>query len=156
MYAASSMSHGDADAVSFNQNLVDLSDGAIPPLTALRYLSVGGGHTNSFLRAVIAGCKTSVASLQDDSGRLNGDKLSAGRSAFQTALTEGLTWLVMDGRPHHHHAQMPPPPPCTTTTKPQPCTTACMFILCMLHHTSFVCGRRQRNIHEHVVACICK
>ncbi len=42
----------DADAKTANEKLVDLSSGQIPALAQLRYLSIGGGHTNVFLRAV--------------------------------------------------------------------------------------------------------
>ena len=92
------MAENDEAAVKFNQDLVTLSDGQIPPLSALRYLSVGGGHTNAFVRAVKAGCRTSVEGLADESGHLNAEKLSAGQPAFASALANGLKWFIMDGR----------------------------------------------------------
>ena len=33
----------------FNMRLVSLSQGTLPPLQAMQFLSLGGGHTNSFL-----------------------------------------------------------------------------------------------------------
>ena len=38
------------EAAEYNKMLVDASDGLIPPLTLMRCLTIGGGHTNVFLR----------------------------------------------------------------------------------------------------------
>ena len=42
----------DTEAKACNEQFAALSGGAIPPLQQLKLLSVGGGHTNTFLRAV--------------------------------------------------------------------------------------------------------
>ena len=88
----------DKEAVQSNTELVALSSGTIPPLAQLRLLSVGGGHTNTFLRACKAGCTTPVASLASVGGRLNAASLAAGNAAFQEAISDGLNWLVVDWR----------------------------------------------------------
>ena len=41
----------DADAIRANAQYESLSDGFIPPLQALKYLSIGGGHANTFFCA---------------------------------------------------------------------------------------------------------
>ena len=43
------------DFEDFNENLLKESNGYLPPLSTLKYLSVGGSHTNTFLRHVNAG-----------------------------------------------------------------------------------------------------
>ena len=87
-----------AEAKSCNDRLVALSQGLIPPLAQIKYLSVGGGHTNTFLRAVKAGCPTVVPRLGDETGRLNAEQLTAGRSTFKDAVEGGLKWLVLHAR----------------------------------------------------------
>ncbi len=82
-------------AVEYNERLINLSSEHLPNVVSLRYLSVGGNHTNAFLRAVKASCKTSVASLQDEGGRLNLAKLSIGQPAFKEAVEKGLFWTVL-------------------------------------------------------------
>ena len=41
----------------YNEELVALSDGLLPPLKVLQALTIGGGHTNCFLRQVQAGVR---------------------------------------------------------------------------------------------------
>ena len=76
--------------VQFNEELVALSGGLIPPLSDLRLLSVGGGHTNCFLRAVKAGCRSGVESLASPSGTLCAEALSCARPELKEALDQGL------------------------------------------------------------------
>ena len=85
----------DAEAKQVNESWVQLSGGLIPPLTQMRLLSVGGGHTNSFLRAVQAGCKSAVPHLADANGNLNAEELGVNRPAFREAVQKGLKWYVM-------------------------------------------------------------
>lgn len=84
----------DREAVEANDRLVKLSNGLIPATVQLKLLSIGGGHTNTFLRAVKAGVRSATDKLADDAGRLNAERLSIGRPAFADALSEGLKWLV--------------------------------------------------------------
>lgn len=85
----------DADAKAENDTLVNLSGGLIPPLAQLKLLSVGGGHTNTFLRAVNASCSSAVQKLADERGVLNPEQLCIGRPTFREALEKGLKWLVI-------------------------------------------------------------
>ena len=85
----------DAEAKRVNESWVQLSGGLIPPLTQMRLLSVGGGHTNSFLRAVQAGCKSAVPDIADASGNLNAEELGVNRPAFREAVQKGLKWYVV-------------------------------------------------------------
>ena len=87
----------DQEDIAVNKMLVDISGGLIPPLMSLRLLSIGGGHTNTFLRAVKAGCRSAVPKLADESGCLSSDKLCVGRQAFKDAVEHGLKWFVL----HH-------------------------------------------------------
>ena len=88
----------DKEAVEENEKFVSLSDGLIPPLSQMKLMSVGGGHTNTFLRAVKAGCRSAVESLADPSGRLNVEILGANRPAFREAVSQGLKWFVIHWR----------------------------------------------------------
>jgi len=92
------------EARAVNDGIVALSGGFIPPLVQLRLLSVGGGHTNAFLRAVKAGCRSAVPALADASGNLNPAHLSVDRLTFKDAMEKGLIWLVM----HHQCPQVWP------------------------------------------------
>jgi hypothetical protein len=96
--------HALEEARTVNDGIVALSGGFIPPLVQLRLLSVGGGHTNAFLRAVKAGCRSAVLELADASGNLNPDNLSVDRPTFKDAIEKGLIWLVM----HHQCPQVWP------------------------------------------------
>ena len=89
---------GSEDVVAFNRELAALSDGLIPELEQVRFVSVGGGHTNAFLRATKAACRTPVEDLQDDTGKLNGGKLSLNQPLFAQALQSGLKWFIIDKR----------------------------------------------------------
>lgn len=57
-----------------NDRYVRVSNGYIPPLVQMQILSVGGTHTNTFLRAVKAGCPSAVDKLADQCGKLNLEK----------------------------------------------------------------------------------
>lgn len=85
----------DKEAVQDNEDFVALSGGYIPPLSQLKYLSIGGGHTNTFLRAVKAGCPSAVDKLADSTGKLNQAELVVGRDSFKEATESGLKWLVL-------------------------------------------------------------
>lgn len=84
----------DATAVAFNEQNIALSDGLLPPLPQIKLLSLGGGHTNAFLRAVKANCRSAVASLGTT---LCKDAICSGpdRVAFKEAVEKGLHWLVL-------------------------------------------------------------
>lgn len=88
----------DEQAVKDNELFVSLSGGYIPPLAQLKYLSIGGGHTNTFLRAVKAGCKSAVDRLCDSDGKLNSAELTVNRSGFKDAIDNGMRWLVLHKR----------------------------------------------------------
>ena len=94
----------DQEFIAVNKMLVSINSGLIPPLVALRLLSIGGGHTNTFLRAVKAGCRSAVPKLADESGCLSADKLCAGRQSFRDAVEHGLRWFVL----HHDCAAVWP------------------------------------------------
>ena len=80
-----------------NSETVALSNGLLPPLSAIKALSVGGAHTNSFLRACRASCKTPIETLQDNGGRLDVARLSAQDANFADAVQDGLMWTMIDG-----------------------------------------------------------
>ena len=85
----------NAEAAAFNDKLVRLSQGLIPPLQMMRILSIGGAHTNAWLRAVKAGCRSAVPGRADEHGNLNAEQLSVGRPAFKEAVEKGLKWTVL-------------------------------------------------------------
>ena len=88
----------DMEAAAANDKFVSLSDGLIPPLSQMKLMSIGGGHTNTFLRAVKAGCRSAVPSLADQSGRLSAEALCVNRPAFRDAVSQGLKWFVIHWR----------------------------------------------------------
>ena len=47
----------DVAGSAYNASLADVSDGLIPPTKIMRCLTVGGGHTNVFLRQCLAGVR---------------------------------------------------------------------------------------------------
>ena len=79
----------------FNENLLKESSGFLPPLSMLKYLSVGGSHTNTFLRQVNGGVPSAVPGLADSMGNLNFDSLSVGRASFAEACKKGMQWTVL-------------------------------------------------------------
>ena len=87
----------DAEAKSSNDSYVQFSGGLIPPLQQLKLLSLGGGHTNTFLRAVQAGTRSAVPSLCDNYGVLSKDMLTVNRPALRgrrsTRASAGL-WCI--------------------------------------------------------------
>lgn len=89
---------GSEDVVTFNRELAELSGGLIPHLEQVRYVSVGGGHTNAFLRATKACCRTPIEELQDGSGKLSTAKLSMKQPLFAQAVQNGLKWFIIDKR----------------------------------------------------------
>ena len=87
----------DTEALQFNRLLVDMSKGLIPELTLLKLLGVGGNHTNTFLRCVLAQSQSCVAHLQDANGCYNQEDMFVERAEFKKAVCEGMPWFVM----HH-------------------------------------------------------
>ena len=91
----------DASAFEkYNNDIVAMAEGMLPPLAKLKLVAVGGNHTNAFLRACKAACATPIVSLRDGAtGKLNPAALAASNSkAFEKAMKDGLTWLVVDRR----------------------------------------------------------
>ena len=84
--------------VAFNKSLSDISKEYIPPLSDCRLLSIGGSHTNTFLRAVKSGATSAVAALADEHGKLNFEALSLNRKSFKEACVSGLTWNILQSR----------------------------------------------------------
>jgi len=81
-----------------NDELTRISDGLVPPLRTLQYMSAGGSHTNTFLRAVRNECKTSLpkdALPQHEDGRLNKEAILMNRPELRKAVEEGMNWLVL-------------------------------------------------------------
>ena len=68
-----------------------------------RYLTVSCGHTTVFCKAVAAGCRTSVSSLADESGRLRSDLLFKD-AALKSMVQQGWSWLII---PWHVEKQFP-------------------------------------------------
>jgi hypothetical protein len=85
----------DKDDVAFNDALVEKSMNLIPPLITLEIESVGGSHTNTFLRQVKHGIQALVPSLADANGFLNREELCLNRHHFKEAVDKGLFWFVM-------------------------------------------------------------
>ena len=88
----------DHAAQQANDSYAELSGGFIPKVKQLKYVSIGGGHTNAFLRACKASCSTPVAKLADSTGHLNVSELALGKPAFADAVENGMTWFVMHRR----------------------------------------------------------
>ncbi|CAK0827156.1 unnamed protein product, partial [Prorocentrum cordatum] len=78
-----------------NDPLSRLSGGRCPPLDSLRYTSVGGSHTNVFLRCVLAKAPTTVKALADSRDNIDSEKLCALHPQLATAVKKGLTWLII-------------------------------------------------------------
>ena len=88
----------DADEVKANRILEKRSRGLIPQLVECKYISVGGSHTNTFIRQVNDGVRCVVASLKgmtDADGRLNADLMAVGRPNFKDVLENGMRWFVL-------------------------------------------------------------
>ena len=83
-------------ALSFNNLLEKRSQDLIPPLKALKVESVGGSHTNTFLRQVKAGVRCTVTKLASPSGHLDMEALTAHRPSFKEAVTNGMKWFKLD------------------------------------------------------------
>jgi len=85
----------DKADVQFNNDIVDKSAGLIPPLTVFEIESIGGSHTNTFLRQVKNGVRCVVQSLADEHGALNAEKLCLRRPLFKEALDKGMKWYLL-------------------------------------------------------------
>ena len=82
-------------AVAANQRLCAISKGKCPPLEELKYLSVGAGHTNIFLRALRAKAPTLSKKLADDNGNVDTERLLNGQPELKEAVEQGLRWMVI-------------------------------------------------------------
>ena len=85
----------DKDAKSFNEKLANLSGGLIPALRQLKLLSIGSSHTNAFLRALNARCRTNVDRLKNENGLLDPDFWCMRQPQLKDALEGGLMWFVI-------------------------------------------------------------
>ena len=79
----------------YNDGLVNVSNGFVPQLKTLQFVSCGGSHTNTFLRAVRTNCPTPVKELQDSAGNLDKAALCANRPEFKQAVEEGMHWFIL-------------------------------------------------------------
>ena len=80
----------DSEEVAFNEQLLELAGGLTPPASNMRMVSIGGSHTNTFLRQVKGGSLSIVDRLAGVNGCLSFDQLKAGRPDFEEAATSGL------------------------------------------------------------------
>ena len=83
----------DKTEIEFNNQLVEISEDLIPSLKMLTQMSIGGGHTNTFLRQVNAGVRCVVPNIGDTDGHLNAELLCVNRPVFKEGLL-GLRWRV--------------------------------------------------------------
>ena len=80
----------------FNEQLIERADGMMAPLTGAEKVStVACSHFSQGCRACLASCCTSVASLQDDNGNLNCQKLVGEDMMFKKVMTEGFPMLII-------------------------------------------------------------
>ena len=84
----------DRDAQQMNKLYVDMSEGGIPPLRLLKLLSIGGAHTNTFLRSVQAESKCACSKLADSRGRFNRSEITCNRDGLREAVETGMKWTV--------------------------------------------------------------
>jgi hypothetical protein len=89
--------HNQQD-VDFNAALSN-SQEALPPLAGLQIVSIGSGHGNAFIRAVLGGATCAIKSLAP-SGFLDADVLRRRSKGFDEALM-GLEWTII----HHKVAE---------------------------------------------------
>ena len=89
----------DKELIEFNNMLQQQSKGSMPPPKALKAVSVGGSHTDTFLRQVKRGIKCLLAEParldHDENGNLSYAKLTAGRPDFKDAVDNGMYWTVL-------------------------------------------------------------
>lgn len=87
----------DKQIREFNKSLSQLSDGLVPDLQDIDVITVGGGHTTTFLHQVVKGVKAVVKSLSDTGevgGNLSYEQLTCNRPSFKTACDEGLRFWI--------------------------------------------------------------
>ena len=87
-----------ATEIDANASNVELSDGLLPALTAVKALSIGGANTNGFLRAVRGRAPTIIASCADASGCWDKDAMVQKCNALGEAADIGMWWDVIDRR----------------------------------------------------------
>ena len=80
---------------AFNDELIRLSRGLLPPLFVLDYTTVGGSHTVCFFRQVKAGVRSLSTAFADANGNLDKAFITQGRPEFQDALENGLDFYVL-------------------------------------------------------------
>ena len=82
--------------IEANERITLFSEGQIPPLAAPRFFSMGGSHTNLFLRSVKANSLAAFAGLSNSpDGKLNYDLLTLNRPEFRIACDKGMQWTVL-------------------------------------------------------------
>ena len=86
---------GDDETKQFNDELVALSDDMFPVFVLIKVLSISASHTNAFLRAVKAGCKSGCPELTDAGGKLNMEEICLNRPELRKAIQDGLRWCVL-------------------------------------------------------------
>jgi hypothetical protein len=88
----------------FNKSLVARADGLLAPVAGTeRFLSVSCGHTASGCKAAIAGCRTDIPKLRDQSGNMDVKLIAGADKVLADMLTEGWKYLVVDSRVEERH-----------------------------------------------------
>ena len=77
-------------------DIVASSDGQLPPVQQMLYVTVGGTHLNFWLRALSKSCKTSEKSVATPAGRLDTASLFAYQPDLRDAVNDGLVWVTLD------------------------------------------------------------
>ena len=88
-------------SASADRKLEDESEGRLPRPSHPTHMSIGGGHTNCFLRALSAGALTSEVFLRapgDDKaefGPIDKQRLMSADNGLARAATSGMQWRVI-------------------------------------------------------------
>ena len=88
----------------FNKDLVARAGGLLAHVAGTeRFLSVSCGHTASDCKAAIAGCRTDIAKMRDQSGNMDAKLIAGADKVLLDMLTEGWKYLVVDSRAEERH-----------------------------------------------------
>ena len=86
-----------AREVAFNDEVVALSEGLVPPLAKLFAISVGGANTNAFLRAIAGRCRAVEGCRYSDAeGRWDSARVFSADENLRTAATTGMKWTLLE------------------------------------------------------------
>ena len=92
--ASAACTDASGDDWSYNEKVMRASDGRLPPMQGMKFVSLACSHTNQGLRAIKAAVDTENTNMTLDGKKFSFSKLQEEDAKCAAAVQDGLQWTA--------------------------------------------------------------